>query len=180
MDYWSGVLGNIVASLVGTLLGAFLGYFGGVKIFRRQLKEDSISKVNMTVNSLMMELEKHQKILDDNPSFKSQRLIIGQDIANIAFSTSSFESIVSSGWFSLLSPRVQEMGSRHYYYCRFHNRALEQFSIDYSQRGRIGDSAPTDMSWVRPERCFTIINEVRDNLSKNITDLIKNLELERK
>lgn len=40
MDWWSGTLGNIVASLIGTIAG----YFAGLKLFKNQLREDEKRK----------------------------------------------------------------------------------------------------------------------------------------
>ena len=93
MDYWSGVLGSIVA----TAIGAFLGYFGGVRLFRRQLEEDNVIKVNMAVDSLMWELERHKNRLTLNPSYRIPSETTEDNLNYYAHSAYSFESVVSAG-----------------------------------------------------------------------------------
>ena len=43
MDWWSGTLGNIIASLIGTIAG----YFVGLKLFKNQLSEDEKSRARV-------------------------------------------------------------------------------------------------------------------------------------
>ena len=167
MDYWSGVLGSIVASLIGTAIGAFLGYFGGVRLFRRQLEEDNVDKVNMVVDSLMWELERHNNRLMQKPSYEKPSETTEEHPIYYAHSTSSFVSVVSAGWFSLLLPMTQKMLSKHYFYINKINKVMDQISIEFP------NSEKQDFYTIR-------INEFQNELIEDINDLIKQLESERK
>ncbi len=59
MDWWPGVLGNIVASLIGT--GA--GYYAGIRLFRHQLQEEEKARKKAVCDSLIAELKRNKKIL---------------------------------------------------------------------------------------------------------------------
>ena len=167
MNYWSGVVGGIVASLIGAAIGAFLGYFGGVRLFRKQLEEDNISKVNMTVDSLMWELERHKNRLMQKPSYIKASETTEEVLTYYAYSTSSFESVIHAGWFSLLSPMTQKLLSKHYFYINQINKVIDNISIE------LPNSEKQDFYTKR-------INEFQQEAIEVINDLIKQLESERR
>ena len=101
MEFWPDVLSN----LIGAGVGAFLGYLFGVRQERKIRKDEEKEIKKYTIESILLEIERNEHVLGDEAV-----LVINRDrdrkipFTTNALTTSSFQSVVFSGRFSLISP----------------------------------------------------------------------------
>ena len=169
MGVWSDLWSNIIASLIGAAIGSLLGYFGGIRLIKRQQKEDEILQRNMVVNSIMWEIDEHDKILEQMHPYPTIKEIKEKNIIPLIFPTASFNSIVSSGLFSRLKKEVQKLVSTHYFYCRESNKTINILVYDVSLIGKE----------TLANEYVEKLNVFQDQILKNIKEVKNNLKQEK-
>lgn len=107
------LLSNLAVLSVGTIAG----YFVGVRLFKMKLREDEDAKKREMIESIMLELKRHESSLEAHPKYE----YVHPDEMRVqyfaVYRDDAFKGSIRSGYFRLLSMEVQRMLVEHYHYC---------------------------------------------------------------
>lgn len=121
------ILSNFLPELLGAGAGAYFGYRYGIRQERQMRIEEEIELKRETIESLLEEMERNSVILGDESVLQFHRTPSTQVPFKVQpLTTSSYESAVASGRFSLISPINQIALSEYYEECR---RIMRRISL---------------------------------------------------
>jgi len=161
------VFSNFVPELLGAALGAYLGYRYGIRQERQMRDEEENELKTETINSLVEELERNATLLGEKMVIVLNRRPSLKNPCGIQpLTTSSYESAVTSGRFSLLSPINQLSLSEYYEECK---RIMNKAAIVESTY-RISNE--------EIESYIEQINEIGDPLCNYILNIIEYIKSE--
>jgi len=162
---WLDVLLNFLPDLFGAGVGAYLGYRYGIRQERETRKEEEKQLKIETINSLLQELDYNSEVLGNRTVMVisvSPENIVTLDVTPLA--VSSYESAVSSGRYSLISPLNQIMLSEYYETCK---RIMNKVHLTEST------------FQISTQRIKTHINEI-NKIGLPLIDFISEIEYELK
>jgi len=107
------ILRNVAVLSVGTVAG----YFFGVRLFRIRLREDEDAKKREMIESIMLELERHESSLEAHPKYEYVHPDEARAQSFAVYRDDAFKGSIKSGYFRLLSMELQRMLVEHYHYC---------------------------------------------------------------
>ena len=110
----SKTFSGFFSELIGVSIGAYLGYHYGMRQEREMRVKDTNEQRVQCLKMILHEIEEHQKtVFSSDPEIVVKKReaegYTGFDVRTLTFFTSSFDSAISSGLFSLLDP---EFGQR--------------------------------------------------------------------
>jgi len=119
LPFLSQLLFDFFPELLGAGLGAYLGYRYGIRQERQMRKEEEKELKKETIKSLLKELDLNCTILGDKTVMTLNISPTKKNPCDIVpLITSSYNSAVTSGRFSLLSPTNQISLSAYYEECK--------------------------------------------------------------
>ncbi len=108
---------DILRSLAVLSVGTVAGYFLGVRLFRIRLREDEDAKKREMIESIILELERHESSLEVHPKYEYVHPDEGRAQSFAVYRDDAFQGSIKSGFFRLLSMELQRMLVEHYHYC---------------------------------------------------------------
>lgn len=124
---------NFLPDLVGAAVGAYLGYRYGIRQERQIRNEEEKELKKETIESLTEELDRNSMLLGEKMVMVINKRPSRRNPCDIqSLTTSSYESAVTSGRFSLLSPIDQLSLSEYFEDCK---RIMNKVTIVESSYG---------------------------------------------
>jgi len=168
LSFLSRFFSDFFPELLGAGLGAYLGYRYGIRQERQMRNEEEKELKKETIESLVQKMDYNFTILNDEAIIVMNRKTDRIPYNINSLSTSSYESTVASGRFSLISPINQIYLSEYYEQCK---RIMNKVNIIESTF-RISNE---DIETYRKE-----IIEIGNPLCDYIYEIIYNLKSELK
>jgi len=108
---------DILRSLAVLSVGTVAGYFFGARLFRIRLREDEDAKKLEMIESIMLELERHESSLEAHPKYEYVHPDEVRAQSFAVYPDDAFKGSIKSGFFRLLSMELQRMLVEHYHNC---------------------------------------------------------------